>query len=67
MLRRIAIVITAIGTVAAIAGWIWNAVDAAPDANIGAGMLVVVGLPVAGIGLVLLVASALLARRGRTT
>ena len=63
MLRRIAIVVAVVGALAAIAGWLWNALAPTVDANIGAGALVVLGLPVAGVGVVLLVVSALLDRR----
>lgn len=67
MLRRIAIVIAAVGALAAIAGWLWNALLPTADANIGAGALVVLGLPVTAVGVVLLVVSALLDLRRRRT
>ncbi|SDH56816.1 hypothetical protein [Agrococcus jejuensis] len=63
MLRSIATIVAATGALAAIVGWLWNLVAPTPDANIGAGALVVLGLPVAGIGVVLLIVSALLDRR----
>ena len=63
MLRRIAIIVAAVGALAAIVGWLWNTLAPTLDANIGAGALVVLGLPVAGVGLVLLVVSVL--REGR--
>ena len=65
MLRRIATIVIAVGLLAAIVGWLWNLLAPTVDANIGAGMLVVLGLPVAGVGLVLLVVSALRPSRDR--
>lgn len=63
MLRIVGVALTLIGLAAALAGWIWNALWPHPDANIGAGMLVVLGLPVAGIGVVLLIIGMIAARR----
>lgn len=65
MLRIVGVALTLIGLAAAVAGWIWNALWPHPDANIGAGMLVVLGLPVAGIGVVLLIVAAVVSRRSR--
>lgn len=65
MLRIAGLVITVLGLVAAAAGAIWSAVWPHPDANIGAGMLVVLGLPVAGVGLVLAIVGEVLVRRAR--
>lgn len=65
MLRIVGVALTLIGLAAALAGWIWNALWPHPDANIGAGMLVVLGLPVAGIGVVLLIVAAVVSRRSR--
>lgn len=63
MLRIVGVALTLIGLAAAVAGWIWNALWPHPDGNIGAGMLVVLGLPVAGIGIVLLIIGMIAARR----
>lgn len=63
MLRRIALIVAAAGVLAAIAGWLWTLLAPTPDANIGAGMLVVLGLPVAAVGIVLLVVALLVDRR----
>lgn len=65
MLRIVGVALTLIGLAAAVAGWVWNALWPHPDANIGAGMLVVLGLPVAGIGVVLLIVAAVVSRRNR--
>ena len=58
-------VVAAVGILAALAGVIWNAVGQQPDADIGAGLLVVLGLPVAGVGVLLAVVGAALAARRR--
>ena len=63
MLRLIGIILTAVGLLAALAGSIWNQAFPTPDANIGAGLLVVIGLPVTLIGLVLLLLSFALSRQ----
>ncbi|MGV3712034.1 hypothetical protein [Pseudolysinimonas sp.] len=65
MLRIVGVALTLIGLAAAVAGWVWNALWPHPDANIGAGMLVVLGLPVAGIGVVLLIVAAVVSRPSR--
>ena len=64
--RRIAYIVTGIGLLAALAGWLMLVIMNTPDANIGAGALWVIGWWVAGIGAVLLVISLLLGRRSRT-
>jgi len=63
MFRLIGIILTAVGVLSALAGSIWNRAVPSPDANIGAGLLVVLGLPLALIGLVLLVIAFGLSRR----
>jgi len=65
MLRLIGIILTAVGLLGALAGSIWNQAFPTPDANIGAGLLVILGLPLTLIGLVLLLLSfALSSQRG---
>lgn len=66
MLRTAGVVLALLGIAAAVAGVVWNAAWPHPDANIGAGMLVVAGAPVALIGVVLLVVGAVLARPRNT-
>jgi len=65
MFRRIAYIVTGVGLVAAIAGWLMLVIMNTPDANIGAGALWVIGWWVAGIGAVLLVISLFVGRRPR--
>jgi drug/metabolite transporter (DMT)-like permease len=60
-MRRIGLVAAVVGLLSAVVGWLWNRLFPGPDANIGAGLLVVLGLPLAGLG-VLLIAVSLLAR-----
>jgi hypothetical protein len=60
---RIGLVLLVVGLVAALAGWLWQAVAPTPDANIGAGLLVVLGLPVAAVGAIVLVVAQLARRR----
>ena len=64
---KTAIVITALGLLSALAGWLMLVIMNTPDANIGAGALWVIGWWVAGIGAVLLVIALLLrvAKRSR--
>ncbi|TBN57571.1 hypothetical protein EYE40_09325 [Glaciihabitans arcticus] len=64
---KTAIVITALGLLSALAGWLMLVLMDTPDANIGAGALWVIGWWVAGIGAVLTVIALLLrvARRSR--
>ena len=62
MVRSTGVVLLIVGAVAALVGSLWNLLLPTPDANIGAGMPVVIGLPVAGVGLLLLVASLVLGR-----
>lgn len=64
MLRRIGATLLIVGGLAALTGVLWSMLPH-PDANIGAGLLAVLGFPVAGIGLVLLVIAVILARRAR--
>ena len=66
MFRRIAYIVTGVGLLAALSGWLMLVIMNTPDANIGAGALWVIGWWVAGIGAVLLVISLLLGRRSRT-
>lgn len=56
--------LTIIGVLSALAGVLWNSFVPTPDANIGAGLLVVLGLPVAGAG-ILLILIALVVGRGK--
>ena len=65
MVKWIGIVLLALGGLSALAGAAWNLLLPSPDANIGAGLLVVVGLPVAGLGLIVLVIAVLLSRIGK--
>ena len=60
MTRIIGITLLAVGLLSALAGTLWNSLFPTPDANIGAGGLVVLGLGVAAIGVVLLLASLVL-------
>ena len=53
-MRRVALVATTVGLVGALVGWLWHLAVVTPDANIGAGLLVVLGLPLAGAGGLLL-------------
>ena len=62
MTRIIGIVLLAIGLLSALVGTLWNSLFPTPDANIGAGGLVVLGLGVAVIGVVLLLVSLVLRR-----
>ncbi len=64
MLRKIGAALLLVGGLAALVGAVWGSMPH-PDANIGAGLLVVLGLPVAGAGLVLLAIGLLLARSRR--
>ena len=67
MLRTIGLTLTVLGLLAALAGALWNQALPTPDANIGAGLLVTIGLPVTVIGIVLLFIAFALSRtrRGR--
>jgi len=60
MTRIIGITLLAVGLLSALAGTLWNSLFPTPDANIGAGGLVVLGLGVAAIGVVLLLVSLVL-------
>lgn len=64
MLRKLGAAALLVGGLAALVGAIWGSLPQ-PDANIGAGLLVVLGLPVAGIGLLLLLIALVLHRRER--
>ena len=57
MTRIIGITLLAVGLLSALVGTLWNSLFPTPDANIGAGGLVVLGLGAAAIGVVLLVIS----------
>lgn len=50
MLQRIGIVVGFTGTISGLVGSLWHVLLPAPDANIGAGILVAVGIPLAAIG-----------------
>jgi len=65
MLTRIGLIIAALGILATVGGVIFQLVAPGPDANIGAGALVVLGIPVAVIGLVIAIIGMLAARRRR--
>lgn len=65
MLRTLGLVLLLSGLAAALAGLVWSSLWPHPDANIGAGLLVVVGLPVAGVGAVLAVVGIVVGRRTR--
>jgi hypothetical protein len=66
MLRRVGLVVTLLGGIAALVGFVLSTTWDQPDANIGAGMLVTIGLPVAGLGvLLLIIGSAVAAGRNR--
>ena len=60
MIRIIGLTLLAVGLLSALAGTLWNSLFPTPDANIGAGGLVVLGLGAAAIGVVLLLVSLLL-------
>jgi hypothetical protein len=64
MLRKIGAAALLVGGLATLVGAVWGSLPH-PDANIGAGLLIVLGLPVAGVGLVLLVIGFVLGRRAR--
>lgn len=51
MLRRIGIVVGLIGTISGLVGSLWFMLLPTPDANIGAGLLVVAGITLTTIGL----------------
>jgi len=67
MLLRTGIIVTAIGLLSALAGWLMLVIMNTQDANIGAGALWVIGWWVAGIGAVLIVIALLvrLVRKSR--
>lgn len=65
MFTKVAIGVTGAGLLFALAGSLWHLLLPTPDANIGAGILVLFGLPIAGVGLLLVVISVLLDRRAR--
>ena len=60
MIRIIGLTLLAVGLLSALAGTLWNSLFPTPDANIGAGGLVVLGLGAAAIGVVLLLVSLVL-------
>jgi hypothetical protein len=62
MIKKAGLVAAGVGLLGALIGWLWHLLVPTPDANIGAGLLVVLGLPAAGVGGVLLLVSLL---RGR--
>jgi len=63
MTKIIGIIVTGIGLFSALVGTLVHLLLPTPDANIGAGGLVVLGLPVAGIGAVILLVSIVLHAR----
>ena len=65
MLRKLGAAALLIGGLAALVGAIWGSMPQ-PDANIGAGLLVVLGLPIAGAGLLLLLIAFVAHRRARS-
>jgi len=62
MLKWIGVIVLIVGLLGVVAGNLWHLLAPSVDANIGAGALVVVGWPVVGIGVVLLVVALVLAR-----
>lgn len=63
MLRNIGIILGIAGILASLTGALWQLLFPTPDANIGAGLLVVVGLPPAAIGVLLVILSVVMERR----
>lgn len=57
MTKIIGAILTIVGLLSVVSGYLWNSLFPTPDANIGAGGLVVMGRPLAGVGLLLLVVS----------
>lgn len=55
-----------IGLLSALTGVLWHFFFPTPDANIGAGLLVVLGLPLAGAGILLVLVSMVL-KRGKAS
>lgn len=56
------LIITAIGVVSWILGWYLNTFTGEPgNADIGAGILLLVGMPIAALGILLVIAGAILA------
>jgi hypothetical protein len=61
--NRAGVVVLGLAALAVAAGLVLDRVDRGPDANIGAGLLVLSGIPLAVLGIVLVVVGAL---RGRS-
>jgi len=60
--RTLGIILTIVGLLSALAGSLWHLFFPTPDANIGAGALVVLGLPVAALGVLLMLVSLVIGR-----
>ncbi len=55
------LLVVLVGVVLVAAGWLWGSAGSAADANIGAGLVILLGLVVAGVGAAWTVVVALLA------
>jgi hypothetical protein len=62
MIKKTGLAAATIGLLGALGGWLWHLLVPTLDANIGAGLLVVLGLPLAGVGGLLLLVSAVRVR-----
>ncbi|SMH51036.1 hypothetical protein SAMN06295885_3678 [Rathayibacter oskolensis] len=60
VLRRLGAIIGIAGIALGLAGVLWDTLLPTPDANIGAGLLLLIGLPLTIIGVVLLVLAAVI-------
>jgi len=62
MLKWIGVILVTVGGLSVLTGNVWNLLAPSTDANIGAGLLLVIGWPVVGVGFVLLLVALVLAR-----